>query len=258
MNKIIALETRLRRCRHVKTLGVRPNFSDYTAQEKVLIRSADIIYYPTRLYAELLDAMGKHIYPSIHNYLFSQDKIKQTALFSLLGIPHPYTRVFYGRRQKANIPTYFNFPFVAKKPRGSAMGRDVFLIQDKAGLHDYLEAYTPAYIQAYLPIDRDMRVVVMNNKIVHAYWRVAAEGEFRSNVARGAQIKLDPVPRKALDLALHTASACGWNDVGLDICEHDGHYYVLEGNMKYGKEGFRAAEIDFYHLVDTMIEKGEI
>ena len=258
MKKIIALEARFRQCRHVTTLGVRPNFNDYTADEKVLIRQTETIYYPTQLYAELLSATGKHIYPSVYNYLFSQDKIKQSALFTLLGIPHPYTRVFYGRRQKTKIPEYFSYPFVAKQPRGSAMGRDVYLIQSRAELDVYLNAHTPAYIQTYVPIDRDMRVVVMNGKIVHAYWRIAAKGEFRSNVALGARISLDPLPPKALDLALHTASACGWNDVGLDICEHNGQYYVLEGNMKYGKEGFRAAGIDFYKLVDTMIENEEI
>ena len=87
MKKIIALEARLRNCRNVMTLGVRPNFNDYTAAEKELLRNTEKIYYPTRLYAELLDAMGKQIFPSIHNYLFSQDKIKQTALFSLWGYP---------------------------------------------------------------------------------------------------------------------------------------------------------------------------
>lgn len=258
MEKIIALEARLRNCRNVKTLGVRPNFNDYSAYEKSAIRNAKKIYYPTRLYAELLDAMGKKIFPSIHNYLLSQDKIKQTALFTLVGVPHPKTRVFYGRRQKTRVLEYFTYPFVAKKARGSAMGRDVFLIQNKQDLDAYLDSHTPAYIQDYLPIDRDMRVVIINGKVVHAYWRVAAKGEFRSNLALGADVKLDPVPGKALDLALHTASACGWNDVGLDICEHDGHFYVLEGNMKYGKEGFRLAGIDFYDLMDTMIEKGEI
>jgi ribosomal protein S6--L-glutamate ligase len=202
--------------------------------------------------------MGKQIFPSVHNYLFSQDKIKQTALFSLLNIPHPQTRVFYGRRQKDKVLDYFSFPFVAKQARGSAMGRDVFLIQGQGDLQDYLNVYTPAYIQAYLPIDRDIRVVVINGKIVHAYWRVAAPGEFRSNVAMGAKVEFDPVPGKALDLALHTASVCGWNDVGMDICAYKDRFYVLEANMKYGKEGFRAAGMDFYEVIDLMIENGEI
>ncbi|RLC09046.1 MAG: RimK family alpha-L-glutamate ligase, partial [Deltaproteobacteria bacterium] len=124
------------------TLGVRPNFCDYDANEKALIRNAEKVYYPTGLYADLLDAMGKKIFPSVHNYLFSQDKIKQTALFTLLDISHPQTRVFYGKRQKAKILNYFSYPFIAKQARGSAMGRDVFLIRTKKDLDEYLHAYT--------------------------------------------------------------------------------------------------------------------
>lgn len=258
MRKVIALESRLKSCRHVITLGVRPNFHDYTDEEQGLIRCAERVYYPTRLYAELLAAAGKMIFPSVYNYLFSQDKVKQSALFALKDIPHPRTRVYYGRRQKAKVLEHFDFPFVAKQARGSAMGRGVFLIRSESDLEAYLTAHSPAYLQAYLPIDRDMRIVVVGREIVHAYWRVAPAGEFRSNVARGGKVVLDPVPQEALDLALRTATACGWNDVGLDICQHDGNYYVLEGNMKYGKEGFRAAGMDFYAVMDRMIENGDI
>jgi ribosomal protein S6--L-glutamate ligase len=33
---------------------------------------------------------------------------------------------------------------------------------------------------------------------------------------------------------------------------------VLEANMKYGKEGFRKAGIDYTKLMEDMIENGEI
>ena len=76
-----------------------------------------------------------------------------------------------------------------------------------------------AYIQEYLPSDRDMRVVVIGNEMVHAYWRIAPADDFRSNVAVGATISLDPVPENALDLALDTARSCRWDDVGIDIID---------------------------------------
>ncbi|MFP4349081.1 MAG: RimK family alpha-L-glutamate ligase, partial [Desulfococcaceae bacterium] len=60
------------------------------------------------------------------------------------------------------------------------------------------------------------------------------------------------------DLALNTARSCGWDDVGIDICAFDGWFYVLEANMKYGKEGFRQAGIDYTRLMETLIENGEI
>jgi ribosomal protein S6--L-glutamate ligase len=256
--KAIALEARLRDCKNVITLGVRTNFSDYSRKEKKLIRDADKVYYPTTFYADLFDAMGKKTFPSYHTYKCVQDKIKQTALFDLLDIPHPRTKVFYGNRKKKTIPEHFGFPFIGKIPRGSAMGRGVYLIKNEEDFRSYCDTTSPAYIQEYLPSDRDMRVVIIGHTIAHAYWRIAPPGEFRSNVAVGARVSLDPVPPEALDLALHAARACRWDDVGIDICQHEGRYYILEANMKYGREGFRKAGIDYTRLMEDLIENGEI
>lgn len=254
----VALESRLRNCRNVRTLGVKSNFSDYSPDDAALILSSRRIYYPTSFYADLLNTAGIETFPSYHTYQYVQDKIKQTSLFTLLGIPHPRTRVFYGKRQSAAIPQYFAFPFIAKIPRGSAMGRGVFKIQTFEELRDYIRISPLAYIQEYLPVDRDIRVVVIGKRVVHAYWRIAPEGDFRSNVAVGGQICLDPVPQSALDLGLFTALKCHWDDVGIDICRYQERYYVIEANMKYGKEGFRKAGIDYNHLMETLIENGEI
>jgi ribosomal protein S6--L-glutamate ligase len=255
---VVALERRLRGCKNVVTLGVKPNFLDYSPIERAFINGAEKIYYPSSFYADLFDAMGKKTFPSYHTYKCVQDKIKQTALFEMTHIPYPRTRVFYGRRQQKTILEYFDFPFVAKVPRGSAMGRGVFLIENRDDLEGYLAHCRPAYIQKYLPIDRDIRLVVIGHRVIHAYWRVAPAGDFRTNVSVGGAGSLDPVPPAAMDLAVDTACRCGWDDVGIDICRYQGNYFVLEANMKYGKEGFRAAGIDYNHLMERMIADGEI
>lgn len=256
--KAIALESRLLRCRNVLTLGVRTNISDYSTGEMELMRAARKIFYPSVFYADLFDTLGKPVFPSYHTYKCVMDKIKQTALFDLLAIPHPRTRVFYGRRREEKIRRYFDFPFIAKVPRGSAMGRGVFLIRDGGALRSYLQQQPTAYIQEYLPIDRDIRVVVIGDRVVHAYWRIAPVKDFRSNVAVGGEIRLDAVPAEATALALQTARMCRWDDVGIDLCRHQGGYVVLEANMKYGREGFRRAGIDYTRLMEEMIANGEI
>jgi len=255
---VIALEHRLRRCRNVRTLGVRTNFVDYSDDEIRAIRQAPKIYYPSVFYADLFDAMGKSLFPSYHTYKCVQDKIKQTALFYLLEIPHPFTRVFYGKRRLEKIVRLFPFPLIAKIPRGSALGRGVFLVQNEEELAAYLRISPVAYIQEHLALDRDIRVVVIGARVVHAYWRLAAQGEYRSNVAAGGTISLEKVPEKALALALQTARACGWDDVGIDICMHQDRFLVLEANMKYGKEGFRRAGIDYFKMMEEMIDNGAI
>ena len=256
--KAIALEGRLRDCKNVITLGVRPNFSDYSRREMELIRNAKKIYYPSAFYADMFDAMGKPTFPAYHNYKFVQDKIKQTAMFELLEIPHPRTRVYYGKRQKKSITDDFAFPFVAKIPRGSAMGRGVYLIQHNDELLDYLKITNTAYIQEFLSSDRDIRVVIIGEDIVHAYWRIAPENDFRCNIAVGGRVCLDSIPQEALDLAVGTAGSCRWDDVGIDICCSEGNFYVLEANMKYGKEGFRQAGINYIELMEDMIENEKI
>jgi ribosomal protein S6--L-glutamate ligase len=256
--RFIALEKRLKECRNVLTLGVRPNFSDYTDYEQQLIRLSSRIYFPSILYADLFNAMGKETFPSHHTYKCVQDKIKQTAVFNLLKIPHPRTRVFYGNRSKQTIKDHFSFPFIGKIPRGSAMGRGVFLIRNNQDLEEYCNITRIAYIQEYLPADKDIRVVVIGRKTVLAYWRIAQPNDFRTNVALGGTISFDNVPQKALDLALDTAINCGWDDVGIDIMMFENNFFVIEANMKYGKAGFLAAGIDYIQLMEKMLENGDV
>ncbi len=254
----IALGSRLKRCRNVLTLGVRPNFSDYTPAERDAIYSAETIYYPGTFYAGLLHTAGINTFPGFHNYATAQDKIKQTALFTILDIPHPETRVFYGHRQQQDILNYFDFPFIAKIPRGSARGKGVFLIKDKNDLACYLEKTRVAYIQRFLKADRDIRVVIIGQNVALAYFRIAGPGEFRANISAGGSVSLEPVPGAAVSLALDTARKCQWNDVGIDIINFNNRYFVLEANMRYGKEGFRKAGIDYYHMMEQKIDNREI
>ncbi|MBF0111902.1 MAG: ATP-grasp domain-containing protein [Desulfamplus sp.] len=267
----IAIGARLKNCSNVITLGFKPNFTDYSTKEVQLIRDADKIYYPTAFYANLFQIMGKKTFPSFTTYHFVQDKIRQTALFNLLNIPHPRTKVFYGKTQKHDILNSFTFPFIAKKPRGSSMGRGVYLINNSEELYTYLSNLTnqngkhvfkgqsmPAYIQEYCPHDRDLRVVIIGKEIALAYWRVAKLHDFRSNLSCGAEISFEPIPKKALELALYTAIKCGWDDVGVDLIENNGDFFVIEANMKYGKKGFLRAGIDYNILLQNLIESGKI
>jgi len=254
----VALEARLRGCRNVITLGVRPNFSDYSDTDAALIREAEKIYYPSIYYIDMFNAMGKKTFPSAHTYRFVQDKIKQTTLFQLLKVPVPRTRFFYGRHKHEKIRQHFDFPFVAKVARGSALGRGVYLITNRAELDRYCDISRVAYIQEYLRVDRDIRVVVIGRHARHAYWRVGSSGDFRNNIEQGGRIRLDGVPPAAVSLAVDTARRCGWNDVGLDICVLDGRFYVLEANMKYGKQGFRAAGIDYTELMEELVRNEAI
>ncbi len=257
--KVIALEARLRRCRNVLTLGVRPNFWDYPEKDAEAIRRAEKIYYPSSLYADMFAASGKQTFPASHTYSFAQDKIRQTVLFSMLGIPHPKTRIYYGRCPVEKILADFDFPLVAKVPRGSSMGRGVFLVRELSELERYCAMNRPAYIQEYIPIQSDFRIVVIGFIPVLAYRRIPRFGDFRCNVSLGAKICFSDIDSRAVRLAVETVKACGFDDAGIDICKKNGgRYLVLEANMKYGRQGFSLAGIDYNAMMEELIEDGKI
>ncbi|NLI80722.1 MAG: ATP-grasp domain-containing protein, partial [Deltaproteobacteria bacterium] len=243
----VSLGRRLRRCPLTHCLGVRPNWEDYAPQARDAIRNADVICYPGPHYGTLFESLGKGIFP-LNYYPFLGNKIRQTCLFQLLGIPHPKTRLYYGGHRLRRIRWDFSFPFVAKTPLGSSQGSGVWLIQNEGQLRTYLQEHHPAYIQEYLPMDRDLRVVLIQGRVVHAYWRIAPPGEFRNNVSRGGRISFEGIPPEALQFAEFVAASCGFQEVGLDICLVEDRYWVIEANMVYGLEGFRQGGQDIYEI----------
>lgn len=253
--KSISLGRRLRRCPSFECVGVEPNWEDYPAEVQRAIREAPSVFYPSPLYEPIFRAVGKEAFPGSY-YRFLGNKINQTNLFQLLGISHPHTGIYYGHRRAKRIEDEFDYPFVAKTPVGSSMGSGVFLVRNGEELIDYLEHNRPAYIQEYLPIDRDIRVVLVAGTVVHAYWRIQREGDFRSNVSRGAAISFVGIPEEALEFAQAVARRCGFGEAGLDVCHARGRYWVLEANMVYGLRGFREKGLDIYKILEDLDRKG--
>lgn len=253
----VALGSRLKGIPEVITLGVKPNFLDYSPQERALLYEADTILYPTLNYAQFFTTLGKKIFPSLETYLYADEKIKQTTLFYMLGIPHPRTRIYYHLHHR-DIIQDFTFPFIAKLPRASAQGKGVFRIDGPHALGNYLATTRVAYIQQYLPHRRDLRIVLINYRPVLAYWRECGPGGFKTNLAQGGSINFEDVPEKALPMAIDIAKKCRFNDVGLDFIEHNGKWYLIEANMKYGRKGLRVRGIDLKQTLREKLLSGEL
>ena len=107
-------------------------------------------------------------------------------------------------------------------------------------------------------MDRDLRVVLIGGHVVHAYWRIAAPGEFRTNVSQGAGISYDNISAEALEFAAEVATRCRFDEVGLDIAQVNGRCYVIEANMVYGLEGFRQAGLELRDIFRTIESKGRL
>ncbi len=252
-----AIGSRLSGVPEVWTLGVKPNFLDYTLEEREFISKSDVILYPTRNYAEFLTTMGKNIFPSLETYLYADEKIKQTTLFYMLNIPHPHTRIYY-RRHHHEILNHFRYPFIGKLPRSSARGRGVYLITGEVQLEAYLKETHIAYIQEFIEHDRDLRVVLINHQPVIAYWRIRTPGNFRTNLSQGGHISFDHIPASGIKAAQDATRKCRFNDVGLDLIPYGDRWFVIEANMKYGRKGLKIKGLDLKEILRMKLLAGEL
>jgi len=257
MAPFVALGSRLLGVPEVLTLGVKPNFHDYTPHERGLILDAPIILYPTLNYAQFFTTLGKKIFPSLETYLYADEKIKQTTLFYMRDIPHPRTRIYY-HLHHGDIMKDFTFPFVAKLPRASAQGRGVFKINNRDDLENYLQRTHVAYIQEYLPHERDLRVILINYEPILAYWRVCPPGSFKTNIFQGGSFDFESIPSEGIKMAQEFSQKCKFNDVGLDFIQNNGKWYLVEANMKYGRKGLQIKGMDLKQILRKKLLSGEL
>jgi ribosomal protein S6--L-glutamate ligase len=155
----------------------------------------------------------------------------------------------YYHRHHCDIIEEFQFPFIAKLPRASSRGRGVFKITSEKALKRYLPLTKVAYIQEFLPHDRDLRVVLVNFQPIIAYWRVSAPGNFKTNLFQGGTIEFDNIPPDVLKMARDAARKCNFDDVGLDFIHHQGKWYLIEANTKYGRRALREKGMDLKKII---------
>lgn len=152
----------------------------------------------------------------------------------------------------------FSFPFIAKLPRSSAQGRGVFKVNDKDTLEKYLQLTRVAYIQEYLPHEKDLRVILIDHEPILAYWRIPPPDNFKTNIFQGGSLSFENIPDETVQMAENFSEKCKFNDVGLDLIQHNKKWYLIEANMKYGRKGLRMKRIDLKEIMRQKLISGDL
>ena len=181
----------------------------------------------------LLERRGTRLLNSAAALLIAHDKLLTARRLGLAGLPHPRTGRWCGQGDPPLEP-----PLVLK-PRFGSWGRDVFLCRTRVELEQTLAEVRErpwfrrhgALLQELLPLrGHDLRLIVAGGQVVGAGERVAAPGEWRTNISLGGSLRAVEPPPEAQSLAIAAARAVGADLVGVDIMRLDGGFAVLELN----------------------------
>ena len=167
--------------------------------------------------------------------LGAHDKLETARLIAGAGLPHPRTT----HVTEPVVPADFGAPAVVK-PRFGSWGTDVVLCRTEDELRAHLWSLRRrpwfrrhgALLQDVLPLElHDLRIVVAGGEVVGAIERVAAPGEWRTNIALGGHRRSVVPSPAACSLALDAASAISGDLVGVDLLpDGNGGYAILELN----------------------------
>jgi tetrahydromethanopterin:alpha-L-glutamate ligase len=180
-----------------------------------------------------LEAQGVRVLNRPPALLAAHDKLITARLLTAAGIPHPRTR----RLHHATSLEGLTLPLVVK-PRFGSWGRDVELCGDRRAVDDYVRRMqrrdwwrTGGVVQELVaPRSSDLRIIVSGGEVVGAATRLAAPGEWRTNVALGGRPISTTPPPDACELALAAARQLGIDFAGVDLLPEENGWVVLEVN----------------------------
>jgi RimK family alpha-L-glutamate ligase len=164
----------------------------------------------------------------------AHDKLETVARLRAAGLPQPRTVHVVRPTDDVALPP----PFVVK-PRHGSWGRDVRRCANARELSRTLDALSTrawfqrhgALVQELVPSQGwDLRLVVAGGCVVGGAERVAAPGEWRTNVTLGGSLRQAHPDEEARALATAAAAAIGGDLVGVDLCPTGSGYVVLELN----------------------------
>jgi RimK family alpha-L-glutamate ligase len=157
------------------------------------------------------------------------------------------------------------FPVIVKTLTG-AEGVGVSIVDSYESLKSVLQTLwkykAELLIQEYLEIKNDVRVLVLDGKVVAAAMRGKAPKDFRTNLAQGAEGGPYELNDKEREIAEHAASAFGCYYVGVDMVTSGGKPYVIELNASPGSgnvyrsyfPGSKGKAITGQRLIDSVVE----
>lgn len=231
-----------------RTLGL-PNTTNLKAESffahRAELQQADWVLFPEywQLNA-LIFGIGCRVFPSHASYLVGHNKTELVRTFNACVPQHtPHTLIKSNDESNREwLWREMDPPFVAKLNK-SSMGQGVWLIETLQDWQRYCALTDVLYVQEYLPIERDLRVVVIGNRVVDSYWRLQAAQGFYNNVARGGTVERStPIPDAALQLVQQVASTLGVNYAGFDVAMVGKHPYLLEFNRLFGTWGIAGGQ----------------
>jgi ribosomal protein S6--L-glutamate ligase len=193
------------------------------------------------------DLMGVPVLAAATPIARSRDKLRALQLLSRFGIDIPRTVMCRLREEvPAAVEQVGGVPCIIKLIQGT-QGVGVMIANTLAELRGILDTLwtlgQEILLQELVAESRgkDVRALVVGDRVVAAMRRTARAGEFRSNIHRGGSAEGVELTREFAEAAVKAARVMGLEVAGVDMLEARTGPKIMEVNSSPGFEGLEAA-----------------
>lgn len=184
------------------------------------------------IYRALSNA-GALVVNRVDALLDAQDKFRTSCLLARAGVPTP--RAALVQTRDAAAAALAAWGEVVAKPLHGSLGEGVERLPAGGAGADQVAGRLveegAIYLQEWVPNPgHDTRAFVVGGRLVAAVERVAAQGEFRTNVARGARPRPAHPSLGMASVAERAARALGLDYAGVDLLDGPQGPQVIEVN----------------------------
>ena len=181
---------------------------------------------------------GSDAIDNVKDKLYSQQILGQSSL------PVPKTMLVKHPINVGLVEKNIKYPMIVKTLSGS-YGSGVFLVEDRKQFNQLMKmaelsnARYNIIIQECIEdsLGKDLRVLVVNGKVVGCMMRQSVDGDFRANLSRGGEAIPYQIDEDIEWIGGECARLLDLDIAGVDLLFHQDKYMICEVNSAPGFEG---------------------
>jgi len=185
-----------------------------------------VSYYRSLHSTAALEGKGVNVINCLNTSIFAGNKLFTHMLLQKQGIPTPFSTVAFSEEAALEALEKNGYPMVLKPTVGS-WGRMIALLKDRdsaEGIMESRERMYPIYQVYYLEEfvqrpPRDIRAIMIGDKVVAAIYRYSGGGQWKTNMALGGRAEVCKVTKELEDVCIKAKNAVFGQIVGVDLME---------------------------------------
>ena len=209
------------------SLNLEDGRDDDTLSNSTVIQRC-VSYFRSVHSTSMLEGLGYRVINSFETSNICGNKLFAHVTLRMNGVKTPKAITAFSAESALSAIEKIGYPVVIKPTVGS-WGRLIGLLRDRDAAEAVIESreymfplYRIYFFEEFVKRPpRDIRAIVIGNRVAAAIYRYSGHEEWKTNMALGGRAEPCPVTNELEDLCLKASDAVQGEIVGVDLMESD-------------------------------------